>query len=154
MAHKDEHKTEHKAEHKPEDHKTEHKPVEHKPVEHKPVEHKPVEHKPDTKLPPKRVQMQKGTDEVNHGTTSYHVPRDGVVELPPEVAEHVIRQGGGKDIDPKPELPSDLVEVRHVSDPNAGLSWGWKSYPPSKDGKLHVPMASLEDIAPHGFLPV
>jgi hypothetical protein len=149
MAHKDEHKAEHKAE----DHKTEHKAADHKAEDHK-TEHKAAEHKPDTKLPPKRVQMQKGTDEVNHGTTSYHVPRDGVVELPAEVAEHVLRQGGAADIDPKPELPNDLVEVSHVSDPNAGLSWGGKSYPPSKDGKLHVPRASLADIAPHGFLPV
>lgn len=101
----------------------------------------------------KHVKMQKGTDEVNHGTTSYPVPKDGHVDLPTVVADHVIRQGGAEDLD-KPPAPEGSVDVKHESDPKRGVTWGEKHFEPGKDGKLHVPIAALEDIAPHGFHPV
>ena len=109
--------------------------------------------KPDERQPTKRVQMQKGTDEVNHGGKSYPVPKDtGIVELPANVAEHVIKTGGASEIFDPPEPSEDFVKVRHVHDPKLGVRWG-EYYEPDKNGVLKVPVAAVEDIAAHGFLP-
>ena len=133
-----------------------------KQSEHKPepkAEHKPEpksEHKDEPKQLAKtvKVQMQKGTDEVNHGTTKYQVSnKDWTVELPPHVAEHVIRQGGAQLIEEDVEPSSDLISVQHVSDKKATLSYAGVNYDPDKDGKMSVPVVSVDEIAPHGFHP-
>ena len=91
---------------------------------------------------------------VGHGTKSYVVPRDGVVELPHEVADHVIRQGGAKPLDkPSPE-PEGSVKVKHVSDSEALLSYGQDSYKSDKNGVMTVPLGIVAEAEAHGFLPV
>jgi hypothetical protein len=35
-----------------------------------------------------------GQDEANHGTTRYRVGPDGILFVPPLVAEHLLRRGG------------------------------------------------------------
>jgi hypothetical protein len=109
--------------------------------------------------PPKeglvRVKMQKLTDEVNHGTTSYPVGPHGIVDLPPEAAAHVIRQGGAVQVDPPPPPPTEsVIKVQHVADQDTILSYGQDVYAPDKDGNLSVPVAIFSEIEPHGFVAI
>lgn len=124
-----------------------------KDVKH-PEKHPGPEKHLDKESPTQRVQIHNATigDEtsIGHGTKSYTVPRDGIVDLPKEAAEHVIRQGGAVPLDPLP-TPSDVkVTVKHVSDPKATLAYGDEQ----KSGEFEVPVSILPEIAPHGFVPV
>jgi hypothetical protein len=108
--------------------------------------------------PPKkglvRVRMQKLTDEVNHGTISYPVGNDGIVDLPPEAAAHVIRQGGAVQVDPPSPPPTEgVIKVQHA-DPSTILSYGQDVYAPDKDGNLSVPIAIFLEIESHGFVAI
>lgn len=108
--------------------------------------------------PTKRIQMQKGTDEVNEGETSYRVSLgaaepEGVVIVPASAAEHLIRQGGAVDLDAQPDPPKGFVHVRHKVDSKASFGWNGATYEPDENGKIHAPIASLAEIEPHGFIP-
>jgi hypothetical protein len=102
--------------------------------------------------PTRRVEFPSAAkgDEVTigHGTQSYHVPRDGVIDLPKEAAEHVIRQGGAVLIDPIPEPSGQKVTVKHVSDPKATLAYGTEI----RTGEFEIPVEIVAEIAPHGFV--
>jgi hypothetical protein len=108
----------------------------------------------DPDPPTRRVELQNATigDEttIGHGTKSYLVPRDGIVDLPPEVAEHVIRQGGARPLDLPQEHGEGTVTVKHVSDPKATLAYGNEV----NTGEFEVPVAILAEIEPHGFVRV
>ena len=108
--------------------------------------------------PPKegmvRVRMQKLTNEVNHGTTRYPVGDDGIVDLPPEAAQHVIRQGGAVLVSPPPPPAEGTLKVKHVSDPKTIVSQGDQILYPDNKGEIEIPLSVLEDVTPHGFLPV
>lgn len=113
---------------------------------------------PPEKPATRKIQMQKGTDEVNEGETSYRVAlgpaeAEGVVIVPASAAEHLIRQGGAIDLDAITDPPKGSTHVRHASDPTRGFSHGGTSYKPDKDGKIHAPVAILAEIEPHGFVP-
>jgi hypothetical protein len=107
--------------------------------------------------PPKpgmvRVKMQKLTDEVNHGTTSYPVDTDGIVDLPPEAAAIVIKQGGAELVNPPPPPVEGTIQVQHISDPATIVGHGDQSYAPS-GGVLTVPLAIWPEIEPHGFVAI
>ena len=107
----------------------------------------------------RRLRMPPGTDEVNQGGDLYRVAlgpaeEEGTVTVPVDVAEHLIRQGGAVEVDVSPpDLPTGFIHVRHVTDPKASFGWCGVAYLPDEDGKIHAPIASLEAIAGHGFLP-
>lgn len=103
-----------------------------------------------------RVEMKsKGGDEVvvTHGTESYHVPREGHIDLPPKVAEHVIRQGGALPVDQVPPPTQGTVDVKNVIDPATTLGYGGNTYTPDNKGITTVPLAILVEILPHGYTP-
>jgi hypothetical protein len=108
---------------------------------------------PDREPAKQRVLMKNpGGDEVvvTHGTESYHIPRDGEADLPPEVAMHVIRQGGARAIEPRADPVEGSVQVRHA-DPATRLSYGEDRYPVDRNGLATIPLAILEEVLPHGF---
>jgi hypothetical protein len=114
---------------------------------------------PDREPAKQRVLMKNpGGDEVvvTHGTESYHVPRDGVIDLPPKVAEHVIRQGGAQPLDNKPDPLPGTIQIQNASDPEATLGYGDQTYTPDKNGIVTVPyeMAEDSDFEAHGFIQV
>ena len=127
-----------------------------KDVKHPEKHAKEPEKHPPQESTTRRVEFHNATsgDEttVGHGTKSYPVPRDGIVDLPHDVAEHVIRQGGAKPLDkPSPE-PEGSVKVKHVSDSEALLSYGQDSYKADKNGVMTVPLGIVAEAEAHGFL--
>jgi|SRR6516162_443470 hypothetical protein len=107
--------------------------------------------------PPKegmvRVKMPKLTNEVNHGTTSYPVDNDGIVDLPPEAAEHVLRQGGAVLVEPLAATAEGTMKIKHTSDPNTTLGYGQDLYAPDSNGELTIPISIFSDVESHGFIP-
>lgn len=105
----------------------------------------------------KKLRMQAGTDEVTHGDHIYRVAQgaakpEGYVELPPEAAEHVLRQGGAVLIEEGgAKYPHLMVSVRHVSDPKASFTFHGKVHEPDKKGLIHVSAEALGTIQAHGF---
>lgn len=109
----------------------------------------------------KRLQMQRGTDEVNHAGESYKVTRssvgdmpEGYVELPEDAAEHVLRQGGAIDLDDKPELPDGHIRFRHHSDEHVSFGFDGHVFEPDDDGIITAPAHMMESLGWHGFYPV
>jgi hypothetical protein len=114
---------------------------------------------PDREPAKQRVLMKNpGGDEVvvTHGTESYHIPRDGEADLPPHVAEHVIRQGGAKAINPKDAPLQGTIQIQNVSDPKAIIGYGDQTYQPDATGIMTVPyeMSEESDLEAHGFIQV
>jgi hypothetical protein len=114
---------------------------------------------PDREPPRQRVEMKSRGDEVvvTHGTESYTVPRTGEIDLPPHVAEHVIRQGGAKAINPKDAPLQGSIQIKNVSDPGAILGYGDQTYQPDKQtGIVTIPYEMAEDsgFEAHGFAQV
>jgi hypothetical protein len=112
-------------------------------------------------MPPrsKRLLVQKGTDEVNHAGVSYptaHGPAEpeGIVHLPPEAAEHILRQGGAIEVTDETVScePSSTVLVRHINDPESSFSWGNRQFNPDENGLIEAPVEALAEIESHGFI--
>lgn len=150
--------TEPKPHHEPEPaHAAEQHPHEHAP-EHAPEHHEEKEEEV-TKL-----QMQKGTDEVNIGGESYKVALgaaqpEGFVEVPPALAEILIKQGGAVEIVDPPQhhhrepMQQGFVHVRHATDPNASFTFQGIEYCPGDDGVIKAPTVAVVHIEAHGFKP-
>jgi hypothetical protein len=104
-----------------------------------------------------------GQDEANHGTTRYRVGPEGLVIVPPEVAEPLLKRGGfalaavgpapGDPVMPTPASASlALVALRHRT---AGCcSFGGTQYCADKSGVVQVPAEAVPELAGHGFMPV
>jgi hypothetical protein len=76
-----------------------------------------------------------------------------VIDLPPKVAEHVIRQGGAQPLDP-PADPLEGTIVVQNPDPEAFLAYGGDIYKPGGDGTVSIPTAIVDAAKAHGFFPV
>lgn len=98
-----------------------------------------------------KLHMQKGTDEVNYGTESFKVPASGYVEVPLELAETLLKEGGAVQVLPG-ALPDGYVKVRHVSDPNASFNFEGVTYMADDDGVIDAPYTALSHIESHGFI--
>jgi hypothetical protein len=127
----------------------------------KPAEkqHKDEPKRAPDREPKQRVEMKSRGDEVvvTHGTESYTVPRTGEIDLPPHVAEHVIRQGGAKAINPKDAPLQGTIQIQNASDPEATLGYGDQTYQPDKKtGIVTIPYEMAEDsgFEAHGFVQV
>jgi hypothetical protein len=95
----------------------------------------------------RKLQMPKGTDEVNYGTTSYPVERDGTVEVSDEAAGPLLHEGGAIEI----VEVVDVVEegmARIYGDPGCAIS----QYVIGEDGYVDVPShLALIAVESHGF---
>ncbi len=112
-----------------------------------------------------KLQMQKGTDEVNIGGDSYKVALgpaqpEGFVEVPPALAEILIKQGGAVEIVDPPHhhhhqepMQQGFVHVRHATDPNASFTFQGIEYCPGEDGVIKAPTVAVVHIEAHGFKP-
>jgi hypothetical protein len=101
-----------------------------------------------------KLQMNRGTDEVNHGGVRYTVSNiDWTVKVPDHVGHVLLATGAGAvrlDAPPQPE-PEGIVRVRHATDGDASFSHGQTTYEPDDQGVLTVPAAALPHLAAHGF---
>jgi hypothetical protein len=102
-----------------------------------------------------RLQMPKGTDEVNYGGDLIRVPPDGIVEVSPEAAEPLLHEGGAVEImDPVPpsDTPEGMVKIRHITDPNASISIEGIVYTLDEKGEGHIPTHAAAIAESHGFM--
>jgi hypothetical protein len=107
----------------------------------------------------KRLQMQKGTDEINQDGVGYRVAAgpaesEGFVEVPDHVAQHVLHQGGAVDLDADPTAsaePMTFTKVRHRHDKAASFTHNHVLYSPDDEGIILAPLDCLVMIQSHGF---
>jgi hypothetical protein len=103
-----------------------------------------------------------GQDEANHGTARYRVGIDGLVTVPPEVAVHLISNGGFTVANPTAARHLELQRgdlqlgplVRLHHDTAASCSYGGGEYRADKNGDVLVPAAAVVDLMAHEFMPV
>lgn len=79
-----------------------------------------------------------------------------LVDVPPEVAEHFLRNAGfimaRKDAPaPVPEVPAEMAKLRHPT--GVGCSFDGVEYAPDEEGFIRVPHRAVRFLAPHGFVP-
>ena len=98
-----------------------------------------------------RLRAQSGTDEANHAGKLYRVNNDHIVEVDEEAVGPLVERGGFElaepDVDP---VQPGFVRARAVG--IAGCSWGGQNFEPDADGVFNVPIGSMDDLAPHGFV--
>jgi hypothetical protein len=106
---------------------------------------------------------------IAHGTTSYEPYRDAsglwLVDVPPEVAAHLIKVGGFAMADRRqnsrtadvqirasavqPICPSGMVAMRHPE--GIGCSFAGRGYAPDAKGVVLVPVEAAAELIAHGF---
>ena len=76
------------------------------------------------------------------------------IEVPDEVGHVLLRcSAGAVRIDlPEPERCMELVRVKHQSGKSGNIGWDNKVWTPDADGFLWMPLCSLPDIMPHGYV--
>jgi hypothetical protein len=103
-----------------------------------------------------------GQDELNHGTARYRVSVNGLVNVPPEVALYLIKNGGfavaaeDEDRDAKRRLSAlqsdSLVPLHHGA--VVACSYAGVQYRADKNGDFMMPVQAVADLMAHGFVPV
>jgi hypothetical protein len=98
---------------------------------------------------------------ISHGTTNYrayladpHDPEsDWLVDVPPEVAAHLLHKGGFTL--PHVYILQSAGSVRMIARSGASsCSWGGQTFLPDEDGAITVPVEAMADLNQgHDFVP-
>ncbi len=102
-----------------------------------------------------------GQDEANHGTARYRVGIDGTVNVPSDVAVHLVNNGGFSVLNRTAEAAVEprasdvrcgpLVRVRHNT--AVACSYDGNEYRATAAGDFLVPAAAVMELMAHGFTP-
>ncbi len=104
-------------------------------------------------MPRLKFKAPTGTDILNIGTEAFTTDRDGIVEIPEELAGQMTAVDGFVLVTaPAPALTAGTAEV--AGQPGASFSWGGETFTVGDDGRTIVPASALTDIAAHGFIAV
>jgi hypothetical protein len=97
---------------------------------------------------------------ISHNTTAYRPyladPRDPesdwLVDVPPEVASHLLHKGGFAPM--TVHIFQSAGSVRMIAlHGNPACSWGSQTFLPDEDGAVTVPVEAMADLVNHHFVP-
>jgi hypothetical protein len=97
---------------------------------------------------------------ISHSTTNYRAyladpgdpESDWLVDVPPEVADHLLHKGGFALT--QVHIFQSAGSVRMIARSGASsCSWGGQTFEPDEDGAVTVPVEAMADLGHHGFVP-
>jgi hypothetical protein len=97
---------------------------------------------------------------ISHSTTNYRAyladpgnpESDWLVDVPPEVADHLLHKGGFALT--QVHIFQSAGSVRMIARSGASsCSWGGQTFDPDEDGAVTVPVEAMADLGHHGFVP-
>ncbi len=99
----------------------------------------------------RKLRAPPGTDEANFAGERFRVDNDGTIDVPDAAAPELLKIGGFVEVKEIPPLTDGSVRMMGP-DGATSVSWGGQSFAAVKEGVFDVPLASVHELASHGFV--